>query len=562
MPRLPLRKFFKKSTSADTHHVAGNDGSYVIMTPEAEDKPSPKNDITAGGEMETGQRIGSLVPDDKPEITIPDETMISTLPLTSTPFTQPPTPVKMEAMELENIAPLPGEKTKNKYFLPTIAGLALVAGMAAILAVIQAQASTGHEAFNAVQAAYNNYEYDQDGRLIFAYVPRDIVSRALETYEDDSTNLPYVIANTQVDGGGTDYKIGMDLVETEQVTFGVTRHNNFYQYKGYDHTPDTFYYIECSNNCVAYIQDTSPTGYDYNFYSDRFLKNGPLCKHDGHACSSDHDCCSDDCDGGKCECFSARATVSVKSPISGEVVKMPMSRLQIGDLVMVGSDKFQRVYGFAHKTDSHIARFLQIYLEGANDPLEMTPSHFAFVAGEDGPVPALQLQVGDRLRNIVHGENEIIRIETVTHDDGLYSPLTSDGTIVVNDLLMSTYASKTSYVEGEIPYWQFAGFKFTLTHDLIHRVFAPFRVFCQSFPSSTSCTDDDGPSQLGVFIFKDIPSFFSGHHVLVQWAVLSLYFIVISLAVLIERLLSVNGIHALLFAFAVSSVKKACKFGK
>eukprot|EP00986_Skeletonema_menzelii_P000321 scaffold91_cov143-Skeletonema_menzelii.AAC.28 len=28
MPRLPLRKFFKKSTSADTHHVAGNDGSY------------------------------------------------------------------------------------------------------------------------------------------------------------------------------------------------------------------------------------------------------------------------------------------------------------------------------------------------------------------------------------------------------------------------------------------------------------------------------------------------------------------------------------------------------
>eukprot|EP00984_Skeletonema_dohrnii_P015276 scaffold6557_cov109-Skeletonema_dohrnii-CCMP3373.AAC.7 len=156
----------------------------------------------------------------------------------------------------------------------------------------------------------------------------------------------------------------------------------------------------------------------------------------------------------------------------------------------------------------------------------MTPSHFAFVVGKDGPVPASQLQVGDRLHNIFHGENEIIKIETetVTHDDGLYSPLTSDGTIVVNDLLMSTYNSKTSYVEvegeDEIPSWQFAGFKFTLTHDLIHRAFTPFRVFCESFPSSTSCTEDNGPSQLGIFIFKDVPSFFSGHHVLVQWAVL------------------------------------------
>lgn len=240
-----------------------------------------------------------------------------------------------------------------------------------------------------------------------------------------------------------------------------------------------------------------------------------------------------------------------------------MSRLQVNDLVMVGSDKFQRVYGFSHKTDSHTAKFLQIYLEDANDPLEMTPSHFAFVAGKDGPIPASQLQLGDRLHNVAHGEKEIIKIETVTHDDGLYSPLTLDGTIVVNDLLMSTYALPMCMknVEGETPYLQFAGFKFTLTHKLIHRAITPFRVFCESFPSSTSCTEDNGPSHLGIFVFKDVSSFLSSQHSFIQLAALLLYIIVVFLALLIERLLLTSGIHALLFAFAIYCVKKSSKLG-
>ena len=577
MPRLPFaKKFFKKSISSSlgSHDVAAaDDGSYVrcyddIMIPEGS---SPNNDGMKEGDDLVGHPAGSLVPDDKPEITVPDETMVSTLPLTSTPT--PPAPVKMKtkAMELENDVSLPKKKTKSKYILPAFAGLALLAGTAAILASV-ASFRPRQEAFDAVQAVYNNDEYDEDGRPVFAYVPSDIVNRALESYEGDSnTNIPYVIANTQIDGGGKDYKVGMDLVESEQVSIGVVRHKNFYQYKGYDHTPDTFYYMECSTyyyptNCVAYIQDESPAGYEYNFYSDRFLKNGPLCHHDGKSCRNDRECCNDDCSGGKCECFSAKATVSVKSPISGEIVKTPMSRLQVDDLVMVASDKFQRVYGFSHKKDSHIAKFLQIYLEGVNDPLEMTPSHLAFVAGKNEPVPASQLKVGDRLHNIVHGEMEIIKIISVTRDDGLYSPLTFDGTIVVNDLLMSTYAMPLCYrnvdAEGEFPYWQLAGFKFTLTHNWIHRAFTPLRLFCESFPSSTSCTEDNGPSQLGILVYKDAPSLISGHHVLVQWAALFLYIIVIYLAVLIERLLFANGIHALLFAFAISSVKKACKFGK
>jgi len=256
--------------------------------------------------------------------------------------------------------------------------------------------------------------------------------------------------------------------------------------------------------------------------------------------------------------------VSVKSPNSGEIIKMPMNRLQVGDHVMVGSNKFQRIYGFSHKTDSHIAKFLQIYLENTDDPLEMTPSHFAFVAGKNGPIPASELQVGDHLYNVVDGENKVIKIESATYEDGLFSPLTLDGTIVVNDLLMSTYALPLCMknVEGETPYLEFAGFQFTLTHSLIHRAIAPFRVFCEIFPSSTSCKEDNGPGQLGIFLFKDVSSFVSSRHVVVQWTVLSLYIIVDLLALSIERLLSANGAHALIFVFTIFSFKKASKLGK
>lgn len=552
MPRLPFGKLFNKSTISTDENAAGDDGSYVIMAPEAK------------------MTVGALVPDDKPEITVPDETMIVDPALLHAPRASPPPPAEMEAMELENIETLPPKKKNNKYTILVVAGIAVLAGTAATLAVIQ---GTRQESFNAVQAAYNNDEYGKDGRQVFAYIPREIVNRALDDYEvqgDSSTNLPYVTVNTQVDGGGKNYSIGMDLVETEQVSIGVVQHKNFYRYKGNGNVPDTFYYIECStlsypNNCVAYPQDVSPAGYEYNFYSDRFLKNGPLCRKDKHACQSDHDCCSDDCGTeGVCECFSARATVSVKSPNSDDIVKMPMNRLQVGDLVMVRSNKFQRVYGFSHKTDNHVAKFLQIYLEGTNDPLEMTSSHFAFVAGKKGPIPASELQVGDRLHNVVDGEKEIIKIESATHDDGLFSPLTLDGTIVVNDLLMSTYALPLCMknVEGETPYMQFAGFQFPLTHSSIHRAIAPFRVFCEIFPSSTSCKEDNGPGQFGTFLFKDISSFFSSRHVLLQWAVLSLYIIVDLLALFIERLMLVNGAHALIFAFTFFSYKKASKHGK
>ena len=147
MPRLPFGKFFKKSTISADSHVAGDDGSYVRCY-----------DMKAGDKMEPGLRIGSLVPDDKPEITVPDETMTSTPSQLYAPPVETETmditspPVEMKAMELENIAPLPGRKTKNKYFLPVVAGLALLSGTAAILAV--SQALTRQEALNAVQAVY------------------------------------------------------------------------------------------------------------------------------------------------------------------------------------------------------------------------------------------------------------------------------------------------------------------------------------------------------------------------------------------------------------------------
>ena len=92
MPRLPFGKLFNKSTISTDNNAAGDDGSYVIMAPEAK------------------MTVGALVPDDKPEITVPDETMIVDPALLHAPRASPPPPAEMEAMELENIATLPEEE--------------------------------------------------------------------------------------------------------------------------------------------------------------------------------------------------------------------------------------------------------------------------------------------------------------------------------------------------------------------------------------------------------------------------------------------------------------------
>ena len=510
-----------------------------------------------------------------PEITIPDETMTADDPnhLFAT---------KMGAMEMDDDEPLsfsPSSSSSNrKKFFAAAALLSLLfVGLAATLAVTPAALRMNQN--GQVQLAYNSDVYDDSGRQVIAYIPQETVNRAL--LEDSGDGLPYSTVNTTVEGRDKVYtmNVGKDLMETEQIGFGVVQYKNLYKYQGYDHTPDTFYYLECNtilsitnSNCAAYIQETTPYGYTYaDDYSDRFLKNGPLCKKDDHKCSHDHQCCSDDCFSGQCECFSASTTVHVKKkknspPHSTDdvvIVQTPMNLLQVGDLVMVnGNGKFQRVYGFAHESDSAVTKFLQVYVKDADVALEMTPSHLAYIVGKPEPVPASSLKVGDYLDNIVDGEKEIVKIESITRNDGLYAPLTMDGTIVVNDMVMSTYALPQCLLtttsnddgdeEGDVLRLHFAGFSPEVTHERIHLFLSPLRVFCEAFPSTKTCQEQDDSTGLNQFLLRlrEGFSFLSGQNIAIQLSVMVLAVLVIIFAIIVEQMMTVFSLILALFTSA------------
>lgn len=78
--------------------------------------------------------------------------------------------------------------------------------------------------------------------------------------------------------------------------------------------------------------------------------------------------------------------------------KVAMKDLQIGDLVFANG-KYQPVYAFGHHKPDETTLFLQLHTE-EETPLELSPEHLVFLDGNDFPVPAHSIQVGDVLQEI------------------------------------------------------------------------------------------------------------------------------------------------------------------
>lgn len=190
-------------------------------------------------------------------------------------------------------------------------------------------------------------------------------------------------------------------------------------------------------------------------------------------------------------CFSHSATVAVPSPDG--IKQKPMHRLQVGDLVMIGDGTFQPIYGFAHCHPGLKTEFVQLSLESSHEPLELTSNHLAYIDSAIDPVPASQLRLGQKLIRVDVAEDSkmtttgsvIKAINKVTRIDGLYAPLTADGTIVVNDMLMSTYVS----VQENSAHLHINGRRIASSHDLVHLWFTPMRLLCSSAPTIDFCTE-------------------------------------------------------------------------
>ena len=160
-----------------------------------------------------------------------------------------------------------------------------------------------------------------------------------------------------------------------------------------------------------------------------------------------------------------------------------MNSLSNGDEVLVYSStsgefqKSQILTVFHHRRSS--VRFLDLYTTDQVEPLRLTPSHSILTNKHAHPQSsfhyefASNLVVGDWLISSKRHSIQITKIEEIhLFNQTISTPLTFEGTIIVNDLIASCYATFSHqwmhWLSTPIRYWyqieSFAPWNFLLVH--------------------------------------------------------------------------------------------------
>ena len=187
---------------------------------------------------------------------------------------------------------------------------------------------------------------------------------------------------------------------------------------------------------------------------------------------------------GDVSCFSADMTVTAK----GKGTPVMMRDVEVGEYVLTASGSYSPVYAFAHHHPFWHAEFIQIETNTSkHEYLQMTAEHLVFLHGtETGPVRAYSLQVGDVLLSNESGPLEVTRLERIKKN-GIYAPLTEEGTIVVNGVAASCYISFQKEGNGYIRMKLF-GQTWLSQHTFVHVVLSPFRLVCSNLDVFGACT--------------------------------------------------------------------------
>ena len=162
-----------------------------------------------------------------------------------------------------------------------------------------------------------------------------------------------------------------------------------------------------------------------------------------------------------------------------------MKDLRVGDSILTGSGSYSEVSSFGHFLENVSAEFLQIHT--ADQTLEMTGDHLVFLNDKLNPIRTKAIKVGDVLR----GETapaKVTKIQSVQRQ-GIYAPLTMEGSLVVDGIVASSYVSMQKDAD------EFIQVKGTNTgksqHDYVHLGLAPFRLVCQGVSKSFCDSYDD-----------------------------------------------------------------------
>lgn len=183
--------------------------------------------------------------------------------------------------------------------------------------------------------------------------------------------------------------------------------------------------------------------------------------------------------GTRQKCFPQEATVSLESG-----VRVPMTGIKIGDRVMAGVRSsgelvYSSVVAWLDRRANTTAQYTRVTTKSGHS-LVMSPNHVTFIKNNKNRQLiskfASDLNKGDLLLTVdkeIKSELVWSAIESIhaVISTGAYVPLTSEGTIVVDGVLASCYAS--------------------FDHDWSHALSSPLRWFPSFFTGLTE--DIDGP---------------------------------------------------------------------
>jgi hypothetical protein len=191
-----------------------------------------------------------------------------------------------------------------------------------------------------------------------------------------------------------------------------------------------------------------------------------------------------------CYCFSPDSSVQTKD--HGTVL---MKELQLGDSVLTLSGDYKKVMAFqtySMPEPSKESIYLKIMTNVGNE-IVMTPRHMIFLCEDRShPVPASNIEVGDCLVVVQDDNNEtiatavaeteatVVNIEQVLLSGGI-SPLTEEGTIIVDGIAASCYSNP---LDERDAYVRFFGVTTPIhRHTFTHALATPVLYFCDRVSS-------------------------------------------------------------------------------
>lgn len=128
-------------------------------------------------------------------------------------------------------------------------------------------------------------------------------------------------------------------------------------------------------------------------------------------------------------CFPADAQVVTEQGVKS------MEQLEVGDRVFTEMGVYSDVFMFTHKQKSGRYPFIKLTL-ASGDMLTVSPGHFVYVGGD--LIISKQVEVGMKMEVVGKGEIKVVRKEGVWRR-GLYNPQTASGSMVVENVRVSTY---------------------------------------------------------------------------------------------------------------------------